>query len=47
MKGGGLMTQDQRAQAVERWGDMVWRLALARTANVSDAEDVFQEVFLR
>ena len=26
---------------------MVWRLALARTANVQDAEDVFQEVFLR
>lgn len=26
---------------------MVWRLALVRTANVSDAEDVFQEVFLR
>ena len=26
---------------------MVWRLALARTANVADAEDVFQEVFLR
>ena len=41
------MTQDQRTQTVERWGDMVWRLALARTANVSDAEDIFQEVFLR
>lgn len=41
------MTQDERARAVERWGDMVWRLALARTANVPDAEDVFQEVFLR
>ena len=41
------MTQEERAQAVERWGDMVWRLALARTANVQDAEDVFQEVFLR
>ena len=36
-----------RTAAVERWGDMVWRLALVRTANVSDAEDVFQEVFLR
>lgn len=34
-------------QTVERYGDMVWRLALARTANVHDAEDVFQEVFLR
>ncbi len=41
------MTQQQRTQVVERWGDMVYRLALARTANVPDAEDVFQEVFLR
>ena len=41
------MTTDPRIMAVERWGDMVWRLALARTANVCDAEDVFQEVFLR
>ena len=41
------MGDQARAAAVERWGDMVWRLALARTANVSDAEDVFQEVFLR
>ena len=41
------MSQQEREQAVERWGDMVWRLALARTASVSDAEDVFQEVFLR
>lgn len=41
------MSEQERSRAVERWGDMVWRLALARTANVSDAEDVFQEVFLR
>ena len=41
------LTEEQRTQAVHRWGDMVYRLALARTANVSDAEDVFQEVFLR
>ncbi len=41
------MTQEERTRAVERWGDTVWRLALARTANVPDAEDVFQEVFLR
>ena len=41
------MTTDPSTMAVERWGDMVWRLALARTANVTDAEDVFQEVFLR
>ena len=41
------LTEEQRTQIVNRWGDMVYRLALARTANVSDAEDVFQEVFLR
>lgn len=41
------MEQDRREAAVERWGDLVWRLALARMASVADAEDVFQEVFLR
>lgn len=41
------LTDEQRTQAVNRWGDMVYRLALARTASVPDAEDVFQEVFLR
>ena len=41
------MDEQQRTRAVNRWGDMVYRLALARTASVPDAEDVFQEVFLR
>ena len=41
------LTQEQRESEVRRWGDMVWRLALARTANVPDAEDVFQDVFLQ
>ena len=41
------MTQEQRESEVRRWGDMVWRLALARTASVPDAEDVFQDVFLQ
>ncbi|MBR6708227.1 MAG: RNA polymerase sigma factor [Clostridia bacterium] len=41
------MQEEERALAVERWGGMVWRLALARMANVPDAEDVFQDVFLR
>ena len=41
------LTQQQREEQVRRWGDMVWRLALARTASRHDAEDVFQEVFLR
>ena len=34
-------------QAVETYGDMVWRLALIQMKNKSEAEDVFQEVFLR
>ena len=41
------LTEEQRTRAVRPWGDMVYRLALARTASVPDAEDVFQEVFLR
>lgn len=32
---------------VREQGDMVLRLALAHTANKADAEDVFQEVFIR
>lgn len=32
--------------ALERWGDAVYRLALCRTGNSHDAEDVAQSVFL-
>lgn len=42
-----MTNQQLTAQAVDRYADMVWRLALARTGNSADAEDVFQEVFLR
>lgn len=42
------MTDERTARAqVERWGDLVWRLALARTRHIQDSEDVFQEVFCR
>ena len=42
------MTDERTAQAqIARWGDMVWRLALARTRHIPDSEDVFQEVFTR
>lgn len=34
-------------QVLERFGNMVYRLALARTKTPADAEDIFQEVFLR
>ena len=33
--------------AVDRWGPAVYRLACAMTGSRSDADDVFQEVFLR
>lgn len=54
MKGGiGYMEQvsleaDASIEAVVRhYADMVYRLAFARTGNAYDADDIFQEVFLR
>lgn len=41
------MTQQQLKTAMERHGDTVYRLALCRTQNTADAEDVYQDVFLR
>lgn len=32
---------------VEKYANMVYRIALTRTNNKSDSEDIFQEVFLR
>lgn len=32
---------------IEKYSNMVYRLAMARTRNKEDAEDVFQEVFLK
>ena len=34
-------------KTVRKHGDMVLRLALANTGNRADAEDIFQEVFIR
>ncbi|MBR2131949.1 MAG: RNA polymerase sigma factor [Oscillospiraceae bacterium] len=39
--------QDNRNAIVDRYADMVWRIALARKQKEADAQDVFQEVFLR
>lgn len=50
---GGIMntdsqgTRDYIENTIEKYSDMVYRLALARTKNISDAEDIFQEVFFR
>ena len=34
-------------EALMEYGDMVYRIALLQMKNRSEAEDVFQEVFLR
>ena len=51
MKGGENMdpTQDRDSPeaVIRRYSDMVYRLAFARTGNRGDAEDLYQEVFLR
>lgn len=39
--------QDEISQAMEQYGDTVYRLALCRLGVRSDAEDVYQEVFIR
>ena len=33
-------------ETVQRYGPMVYRIALSQTKNKEDAEDVFQETFL-
>lgn len=42
-----LRTNEDAAEVVDTYANMVYRLAFAQVGNVSDAEDVFQEVFLR
>lgn len=34
-------------ETIEKYSNMVYRLAMARTGNVETSEDVYQEVFLR
>ena len=41
------MASPDTAQAAERYGPMVYRLAYAQTRSRCDADDIFQEVFLR
>lgn len=38
---------NQLHEALERYSAMVYRLAYARTRNRADAEDIYQEVFIR
>lgn len=41
------MTETQLRNAMTTYGDTVYRLALCRMQSVPDAEDVYQDVFLR
>ena len=41
------MTEAQLSNAMDAYGSTVYRLALTRMHNIADAEDVYQEVFLR
>ena len=42
-----LRTDESIDEVVERYADMVYRLACAQTGRRDSADDVFQEVFLR
>ena len=38
---------DYLEKMIEKYSNMVYRLAMARTGNIENSEDVYQEVFLR
>lgn len=40
-------TDDCVDEVIEKYADMVYRLAFSRVKNKNDADDIFQEVFLR
>lgn len=42
-----LRTNDLIDETIEKYAGMVYRLAFSQTKNKSDADDVFQEVFLK
>ena len=39
--------QDSQEAVIRRYSNMVYRLSFARTGNTSDAEDLYQAIFLR
>lgn len=44
---GSLPANDQIHEVLRTYSDMVYKLALSQTKNRADAEDVFQDVFVR
>lgn len=47
MQNRSLRADDWAAEALHKYADMVYRLAYAQTRNRTDADDIFQEVFIR
>ena len=47
MQNRSLRADDWAAEALEKYADMVYRLAYAQVRNKADADDIFQEVFIR
>ncbi len=47
MNGAPINKNEYLNYMVEKYANMVYRIALTRTNNKSDSEDIFQEVFLR
>ncbi len=45
MQKSSLRTSEAVHEIIQRYSDMVYRIAYARTGNRADAEDVYQEVF--
>lgn len=40
-------SQEQAEEVIAKWSELVYKLAFARLKNRGDADDVYQEVFLR
>lgn len=47
MQNRSLRADDWAAEALHKYADMVYRLAYAQVRNRADADDIFQEVFIR
>ena len=47
MQNRSLRADDWAAEALRKYADMVYRLAYAQVRNRTDADDIFQEVFIR
>ena len=42
-----MRSEDQVRQAMDEYGDMVWRVCMVHLKNTADSEDILQNVFLK